>query len=132
MVSSRTLGVTSTANGEASAGTASRGATSSREALPRATTDTEEWSQDGPLSLSASVDLHNLVGSNPSDSDRYSATCDQHHHVASTDKTVKISCQDEEESYEAFGSVEGDLVDDGTESPGGSSSAPSPTGTGSR
>jgi hypothetical protein len=130
MVSSRTLGVTSTANGEATAGTAN-GATSSREALPRGTNDTEEWSQDGPLSLSASVDLHNLVRSTPSDSDRYSVTRDQHHHVAATDKTVKISCQDEEESYEAFGSVEGDLVDDGPESPGGSSSAPSPTGTGS-
>lgn len=93
------------------------------------------WSQSGPPSLSMSVDLHNLVTA-PShqDSGRYSASPDSHAGggvVTSGTTVVKVGCYDEEESYEGFGSVEGD-ADDGVESPGGSSSAPSPTGTGSR
>jgi len=134
MVSSRTssANVTSNANGSAIDGVAS----SSRDNDDRTTTNGvvvgQEWSQSGPPSLSMSVDLHNLVSSNLSDSGCYSASPD--HQAATTDTaTIKIGCHDEEESYEGFGSVEGDSVgDDGLESPGGSSSAPSPTGTGSR
>ncbi|EZA60419.1 hypothetical protein DMN91_010611 [Ooceraea biroi] len=128
MVSSRTPGVTSTTNGVATTGTAT-GTTSSHEEETRATNVTGEWSQSGPPSLSMSVDLHNLVSSNLSDSGRYSDS--PSHHAATTGNAIKIGCHDEEESYEGFGSVEGDLVDDGPESPDGSSSAPSPTGTSS-
>jgi len=133
MVSSRTssANITSTANDGAIDGVAS----SSRDNDDHANGVVvgQEWSQSGPPSLSMSVDLHNLVSSNLSDSGRYSASPD-HHRTATTDTTtIKIGCHDEEESYEGFGSVEGDSVgDDGPESPGGSSSAPSPTGTGSR
>ncbi|XP_014483444.1 PREDICTED: rab11 family-interacting protein 4A [Dinoponera quadriceps] len=91
------------------------------------------WSQSGPPSLSMSVDLHNLVTStNHQDSGRYSVSPD-HADSATTPAAavVKIGCYDEEESYEGFGSVEGD-ADDGPDSPGGSSSAPSPTGTSRR
>lgn len=134
MVSSRTssANVTATANSGAIDGVAS----SSRDHDDRATTNGvvngQEWSQSGPPSLSMSVDLHNLVSSNLSDSGHYSTSLD--HQTATTGTTtIKIGCHDEEESYEGFGSVEGDSVgDDGPESPGGSSSAPSPTGTGSR
>ncbi|KZC12144.1 PREDICTED: rab11 family-interacting protein 4A [Dufourea novaeangliae] len=90
-----------------------------------------EWSENGPPSLSMSVDLHNLVNPNLQDSGHYSASPEH------ADASVSSSCNakttrtnDEEESYEAFGSVEGD-ADDGVDSPGGSSSAPSPTGTNS-
>ncbi|XP_017765179.1 PREDICTED: rab11 family-interacting protein 4A isoform X2 [Eufriesea mexicana] len=88
-----------------------------------------EWSQSGPPSLSMSVDLHNLVNPNLQDSGHYSASPE--HADATVPPNVKSAKNhDEEESYEAFGSVEGD-ADDGVESPGGSSSAPSPTGTNS-
>lgn len=88
-----------------------------------------EWSQSGPPSLSMSVDLHNLVNPNLQDSGHYSASPE--HADATLSPNVKSAKNhDEEESYEAFGSVEGD-ADDGVESPGGSSSAPSPTGTNS-
>ncbi|KAL6444728.1 hypothetical protein ACFW04_002060 [Cataglyphis niger] len=89
-----------------------------------------------------STDLRNLVISHLSDSGRYSSASPDHHHhhhhhhhhqeTTSDVATIKIGCHDEEESYEGFGSVEGDSVDDGLDSPGGSSSAPSPTGTNSR
>lgn len=144
MVSSRTPGVNVTAaNGAAESG-ATDGAATSRlvasdigvgeesrtNGIPDGTANVE-WNQSGPPSLSMSVDLHNLVAStNHQDSGRYSASPD--HAAATTPSTVvKVGCYDEEESYEGFGSVEGD-ADDGVESPGGSSSAPSPTGTGSR
>ncbi|XP_078049647.1 rab11 family-interacting protein nuf [Augochlora pura] len=91
-----------------------------------------EWSESGPPSLSMSVDLHNLVNPNQQDSGHYSASPEH------ADASVSDGCNPnnlartnvEEESYEAFGSVEGD-ADDGVDSPGGSSSAPSPTGTNS-
>lgn len=90
------------------------------------------WSQSGPPSLSMSVDLHNLVTStNHQDSGRYSVSPDHAGSATPAAAVVKIGCYDEEESYEAFGSVEGD-ADDGPDSPGGSSSAPSPTGTSRR
>ncbi|XP_031826344.1 rab11 family-interacting protein nuf isoform X2 [Nomia melanderi] len=79
-----------------------------------------------------SVDLHNLVNPNLQDSGHYSAS-PEHADVSSASgcNAVKIArTHEEEESYEAFGSVEGD-ADDGVDSPGGSSSAPSPTGTNS-
>ncbi|XP_012223446.2 rab11 family-interacting protein 4 [Linepithema humile] len=130
MVSSRTssANVTSTANGGAIDGVASRN--NDDRATTNGVVVGQEWNQSGPPSLSMSVDLHNLVSSNISDSERYSASPD--HQAATTGTaTIKIGCHDEE-SYEGFGSVEGDFVgDDGPESPGGSSSAPSPTGTGS-
>lgn len=91
-----------------------------------------EWSESGPPSLSMSVDLHNLVNPNLQDSGHYSAS-PEHADVSSASgcNAVNIArTHEEEESYEAFGSVEGD-ADDGVDSPGGSSSAPSPTGTNS-
>ncbi|XP_050444522.1 rab11 family-interacting protein 4 [Cataglyphis hispanica] len=140
MVSSRTpdANVTSTADGGA---TNDGGAASSRDEEGRATSGVDrEWSQSqsGPASLSMSTDLRNLVISHLSDSGRYSSASPDHHHhhhhqeTTSDVATIKIGCHDEEESYEGFGSVEGDSVDDGLDSPGGSSSAPSPTGTNSR
>ncbi|XP_029177845.1 rab11 family-interacting protein 4A [Nylanderia fulva] len=144
MVSSRTpdANVTSTANG---AGIVDGGgaAASSRDDESRPTDGVDhhrEWSQSGPASLPMSTDLRNLVISHLSDSGRYSSTSPErhrHHQEAAVTTngvaTIKIGCHDEEESYEGFGSVEGDsLVDDGPDSPGGSSSAPSPTGTNSR
>lgn len=133
MVSSRTSGanVTSTVNGS---GVADGAGNASREDEGRATSNVgpQEWNQSGPPSLSMSVDLHNLVSSNLTDSGRYSASPEDDRQITSANTaTIKIGCHDEEESYEGFGSVEGDLVDDGPESPGGSSSAPSPTGTNS-
>lgn len=130
MVSSRTsdANVTSTANGGAIDGVVSR---DDNRATTNGVVVGQEWSQSGPPSLSMSVDLHNLVSSNLSDSERYSASLDQA--TTTGTATIKIGCHNEEESYEGFGSVEGDSVgDDGPESPEGSSSAPSPTGTGSR
>ncbi|XP_076386049.1 rab11 family-interacting protein nuf isoform X2 [Megachile rotundata] len=89
-----------------------------------------EWSQSGPPSLSMPADLQNLDNPNFQDSGHYSAS-PEHTDAASTPSCdVKTVRNDEEESYEAFGSVEGD-ADDGVDSPGGSSSAPSPTGTNS-
>lgn len=89
-----------------------------------------EWSQSGPPSLSMSVDLHNLVNPNIQDSGHYSAS-PEHADASVSPRNVKSAkSNDEEERYEAFGSVEGD-ADDGVDSPGGSSSAPSPTGTNS-
>jgi len=133
MVSSRTpdANVTSTADGGAAN---DGGAASSRDDEGRATNDVDrEWSQSGPASLSMPTDLRNLVISHLSDSGRYSsASPDHHQETTSGVATIKIGCHDEEESYEAFGSVEGDSVDDGPDSPGDSSSAPSPTGTNSR
>lgn len=92
---------------------------------------TIEWSESGPPSLSMSVDLHNLVNPNLQGCGHYSASPKR------ADAATVSSCSvvgarnhDEEESYEAFGSVEGD-ADDDVDSPGGSSSAPSPTGTNS-
>ncbi|XP_061933229.1 rab11 family-interacting protein 4 isoform X2 [Apis cerana] len=89
-----------------------------------------EWSQSGPPSLSMSVDLHNLVNPNLQDSGHYSASPEHIDAVASSCNIKSTNNHEEEESYEAFGSVEGD-ADDGVESPGGSSSAPSPTSTSS-
>ncbi|XP_036151237.1 rab11 family-interacting protein 4A isoform X2 [Monomorium pharaonis] len=143
MVSSRTcsVNVTSTVNGNG--GVAADGGTGNvpREDEGRAANGDgggvvgpQEWNPSGPPSLSMSVDLHNLVSSTLTDSGRYSASPDEHHQTATSAgaaNAIKIGCHDEEESYEGFGSVEGDLVDDGPESPGGSSSAPSPTGTNS-
>lgn len=139
MVSSRTpdANVTSTADGGAAG---DGGAASSRDDEGRAANDVDrEWSQSGPASLSMPSDLRNLVISHLSDSGRYSSSAspDHHHHHHHQETTsgvaaIKIGCHDEEESYEAFGSVEGDSVDDGPDSPGDSSSAPSPTGTNSR
>lgn len=133
MVSSRTpdANVTSTADGGANN---DGGAASSRDDEGRATNDVDrEWSQSGPASLSMPSDLRNLVISHLSDSGRYSSASPDHHRETTSDvATIKIGCHDEEESYEAFGSVEGDSVDDGPDSPGDSSSAPSPTGTNSR
>ncbi|XP_011258585.1 rab11 family-interacting protein 4 [Camponotus floridanus] len=133
MVSSRTpdANVTSTADGGAAN---DGGAASSRDDEGRATNDVDrEWSQSGPASLSMPTDLRNLVISHLSDSGRYSSASPDHHQETTSDvATIKIGCHDEEESYEAFGSVEGDSVDDGPDSPGDSSSAPSPTGTNSR
>lgn len=97
-----------------------------------ATTGAIEWNESGPPSLSMSVDLHNLVNpSNLQDSGHYSAS-PEHADASATgcNATNLARTHDEEESYEAFGSVEGD-ADDGVDSPGGSSSAPSPTGTNS-
>lgn len=149
MVSSRTsdVNVTSTADAGGAANGAGivdgGGAASSRDDESRATdgVDHREWSQSGPASLSMSTDLRNLVISHLSDSGRYSSSASPEHHRRHHQETamttngvaIKIGCHDEEESYEGFGSVEGDsLVDDGPDSPGGSSSAPSPTGTNSR
>ncbi|XP_070167019.1 rab11 family-interacting protein 4 isoform X2 [Polyergus mexicanus] len=139
MVSSRTpnANVTSTVDGGAAN---DGGAASSRDDEGRATNVVDrEWSQSEPASLSMSTDLRNLVISHLSDSGRYSSASPDHHHhhhhhqeTTSDVATIKIGCHDEEESYEGFGSVEGDSVDDGPDSPGGSSSAPSPTGTNSR
>ncbi|XP_011644037.1 rab11 family-interacting protein 4A [Pogonomyrmex barbatus] len=129
MVSSRTssVNITATVNGSGVAD----GAAASREDENRMTNEVgpQEWNQSGPPSLSMSVDLHNLVSSNLSDSGRYSASPDEHQ-AASTNAAaaIKIGSHDEEESYEGFGFVEGESVDDGPDSPGGSSSAPSPTG----
>jgi len=133
MVSSRTssVNVTSTVNGS---GVADGAGNASREDEGRATNGVgvpQEWNQSGPPSLSMSVDLHNLVSSTLTDSGRYSASPDDHQAASANATAIKIGCHDEEESYEGFGSVEGDSVDDGRESPGGSSSAPSPTGTNS-
>ncbi|XP_054012355.1 rab11 family-interacting protein 4A isoform X2 [Hylaeus anthracinus] len=89
-----------------------------------------EWSESGPSSLSMSVDLHNLVNPNLQDSGHYSASPEHVDATASSCDVKTPRSHDEEESYEAFGSVEGD-ADDGVDSPGGSSSAPSPTGTNS-
>ncbi|XP_017795620.1 PREDICTED: uncharacterized protein LOC108577043 [Habropoda laboriosa] len=89
-----------------------------------------EWSQSGPPSLSMSVDLHHLVNPNLQDSGHYSASPEHADAAASPCNKKPTKSHDEEESYEAFGSVEGD-ADDGVDSPGGSSSAPSPTGTNS-
>ncbi|XP_043261554.1 rab11 family-interacting protein 4A [Colletes gigas] len=89
-----------------------------------------EWSESGPPSLSMSVDLHNLVNPNLQDSGHYSASPEHVDATASSCDVKAVRSHDEEESYEAFGSVEGD-ADDGVDSPGGSSSAPSPTGTNS-
>ncbi|XP_076683203.1 rab11 family-interacting protein nuf isoform X2 [Andrena cerasifolii] len=90
-----------------------------------------EWSESGPPSLSMSVDLHNLVNPNLQDSGHYSASPEHVDAAAASLCNAKaVRGNDEEESYEAFGSVEGD-PDDGVDSPGGSSSAPSPTGTNS-
>lgn len=131
MVSSRTssVNITSTVNGS---GVVDGAGNASREDENRATNGVslQEWSQSGPPSLSMSVDLHNLVSSNLTDSGRASPE-DDHQATPANATTIKIGCHDEEESYEGFGSVEGDSVDDGPESPGGSSSAPSPTGTNS-
>ncbi|XP_053971830.1 uncharacterized protein LOC128872802 [Hylaeus volcanicus] len=77
-----------------------------------------------------SVDLHNLVNPNLQDSGHYSASPEHVDATASSCDVKTPRSHDEEESYEAFGSVEGD-ADDGVDSPGGSSSAPSPTGTNS-
>ncbi|CAL7935777.1 unnamed protein product [Xylocopa violacea] len=88
------------------------------------------WSQSGPPSLSMSVDLHNLVNPNLQDSGHYSASPEHADASVSPCNAKSTKGHDEEESYEAFGSVEGD-ADDGVDSPGGSSSAPSPTGTNS-
>ncbi|KYN34088.1 Rab11 family-interacting protein 4A [Trachymyrmex septentrionalis] len=137
MVSSRTstVNITSTVNGS---GIADGAGTTSREDERRATNGVgvsvgvgipREWNQSGPPSLSMSVDLHNFDSSTLTDSGRYSASPDDHQAASANATTIKIGCHDEEESYEGFGSVEGDLVDDGPESPGGSSSTPSPTGT---
>ncbi|XP_034181107.2 rab11 family-interacting protein nuf isoform X1 [Osmia lignaria lignaria] len=89
-----------------------------------------EWSESGPPSLSMSVELHNLVNPNLQDSEHYSASPEHTDAAASSCNVGTVRNNDEEESYEAFGSVEGD-ADDGVDSPGGSSSAPSPTGTNS-
>lgn len=123
------MNVTSTVN---DIGVADGAGNASREDENRATNSVgpQEWNQSGPPSLSMSVDLHNLVSSNLTDSGRYSASPEDDHQATSANATIKIG-HDEEESYEGFGSVEGDLVDDGPESPGGSSSAPSPTGNNS-
>ncbi|XP_060832449.1 rab11 family-interacting protein 4A isoform X1 [Bombus pascuorum] len=86
-----------------------------------------EWSQSGPPSLSMSVDLHNLINPNLQDSGHYSASLEHADASASSCNVKSAKNHEEEESYEAFGAVEGD-ADDGVESPGGSSSAPSPTG----
>ncbi|KMQ96903.1 rab11 family-interacting protein 4a-like protein [Lasius niger] len=140
MVSSRTPDanvITSSADGGAAAnGGAVDGSRATTNGVDR------EWSQSsGPASLPMSTDLRNLVISHLSDSGRYSSTSpDRHRHQETAVTTtgddvvaaIKIGCHDEEESYEGFGSVEGDSVDDGPDSPGGSSSAPSPTGTNSR
>ncbi|XP_012283158.1 rab11 family-interacting protein 4 isoform X2 [Orussus abietinus] len=72
----------------------------------------EDWSQSGPPSLSMSVDLHNLVSS---------------YGQEAGSPPDKGAPNEEEESYEGFGYVRVD----GDESPGGSSSAPSPTGANS-
>ncbi|KAG6800549.1 rab11 family-interacting protein 4 isoform X1 [Apis mellifera caucasica] len=88
-----------------------------------------EWSQSDPPSLSMSVDLHNLVNPNLQDSGHYSASPEHVDAIASSCNIKSTNNHEEEESYEAFGSVEGD-ADDGVESPG-SSSAPSPTSTSS-
>ncbi|CAK9833357.1 Rab11 family-interacting protein 4A [Anthophora retusa] len=77
-----------------------------------------------------SVDLHHLVNPNLQDSGHYSASPEHADTAASPCNIKPAKSNDEEESYEAFGSVEGD-ADDGVDSPGGSSSAPSPTGTNS-
>ncbi|XP_011697189.1 PREDICTED: rab11 family-interacting protein 4 [Wasmannia auropunctata] len=136
MVSSRTssVNVTSTVNGSGGVADGGAGNATSREDEGRATNGVDvprEWNQSGPPSLSMSVDLHNLVSSTLTDSGRYSASPDDHQAATTNTTAIKIGCHDEEESYEGFGSVEGDSVDDGPESPGGSSSAPSPTGTNS-
>ncbi|XP_018405867.1 PREDICTED: rab11 family-interacting protein 4 [Cyphomyrmex costatus] len=129
MVSSRTVNVTSTINGS---GVTDGAVNTSREDERRATNGVgvpQEWNQSGPPSLSMSVDLHNFDSSTLTDSGRYSASPDDHQAASANATTIKIDCHDEEESYEGFGSVEGDSVDDGPESPGGSSSTPSPIGT---
>ncbi|XP_006616366.1 rab11 family-interacting protein 4A isoform X1 [Apis dorsata] len=77
-----------------------------------------------------SVDLHNLVNPNLQDSGHYSASPEHVDAIASSCNIKSTNNHEEEESYEAFGSVEGD-ADDGVESLGGSSSAPSPTSTSS-
>lgn len=139
MVSTRTPGgvtITSSSANDSVAGNGVADSTASSHDESHGTTTNgllgQEWNQSsGPPSLSMSVDLHNLVSSNLTDSGRYSASPDHHQAAttADTTTTIKIGCHDEEESYEGFGSVEGDSVgDDGLESPGGSSSAPSPTG----
>ncbi|KAG7202429.1 hypothetical protein KM043_018738 [Ampulex compressa] len=86
-----------------------------------------EWSQSGPPSLSMSVDLHNLVSTNFEDSGHYSGSPERVDADTATCAVKVAGVNDEEESYEGFGSVEGEAYD-GADSPGGSSSAPSPTG----
>ncbi|XP_015588526.1 rab11 family-interacting protein 4 isoform X2 [Cephus cinctus] len=82
-----------------------------------------EWNQSGPSSLSMSVDVHGSVTSNLAETGSYTDTLGQEHN-----NIIKVG-NEEEESYEGFGyvQVDGDGEED-TESPGGSSSAPSPTG----
>ncbi|XP_043463112.1 rab11 family-interacting protein 4A [Leptopilina heterotoma] len=75
-------------------------------------------SESGPPSFSMSIDL------NHHDSGSFSASPDPNN--ASSCEVKVTRNHEEEERYEAFGSVEGDC--DEEESPGGSSSAPSPTG----
>lgn len=76
-------------------------------------------SESGPPSFSMSIDL------NHHDSGSFSASPDPNN-APSCEVKVTRNHEEEEERYEAFGSVEGDC--DEEESPGGSSSAPSPTG----
>lgn len=76
-------------------------------------------SESGPPSFSMSIDL------NRHDSGSFSASPDPNN-ASSCEVKVIAGNHEEEERYEAFGSVEGDC--DEEESPGGSSSAPSPTG----
>lgn len=84
------------------------------------------WSRSEPASLSVPGDLNNpgLLTANLQDSGHYSSP----ERSDGAARKVAGTHHEEEESYEAFGSVEGD---DGADSPGGSSSAPSPTGTNS-
>lgn len=81
-------------------------------------------SESGPPSFSMSIDL-NQASIGRHDSGSFSASPDPNN--ASSCEVKVIRNHEEEERYEAFGSVEGDC-DEEAESPGGSSSAPSPTG----
>ncbi|XP_026675444.1 rab11 family-interacting protein 4B isoform X5 [Ceratina calcarata] len=98
----------------------------------------DEWSRSGPPSFSMSAAESPPPPPPPSVVDLNPNLQDSGHFSASPERIdgvcgEKPCCvkNDEEESYEAFGSVEGD-ADDGMDSPpGGSSSAPSPTGTNS-
>ena len=81
-------------------------------------------SESGPPSLSMSIDLHHAT-SGQHDSGSFSASPDRNNALSCR---VKVTESHEgEERYEGFGSVEGDCEEE-VESPGGSSSAPSPTG----
>lgn len=81
-------------------------------------------SESGPPSLSMSIDLHHATSAQH-DSGSFSASPDRSN---ATSCRVKVTeSHEEEERYEGFGSVEGDCEEE-VESPGGSSSAPSPTG----